>query len=146
MKELRQRRIELGMSFNDFDTVWMLEKNIKRRKIENFELQSLRNVVKEGGPNIVSNFKKKFKEIKIEGKRKSYTSSMYTEKLPSTHYTEAEHKEIEALYMGTESQSRKRFQRNISLSQQRGQSQDRRQRSLFRKRYNDYNRNSQDKR
>ena len=70
MKELRQRRIELEMSFDDFDSVWMLEKMRKRRKMENFEIQSLRNVVKEGGPNVVSNFEKKFKEIKVEGKRK----------------------------------------------------------------------------
>ena len=58
---------------------------------------------------------------------------MYTERLPATHYTEAEHKEIEALYMGTESESRKKFQRNRSFSQQRGQSQDRRQRSFLQK-------------
>ena len=64
IKELRQRRIELGMSFNEFDTVWMLEKMRKRRKIENFELQSLRNVVKEGGRDIFSNFEKKFKETR----------------------------------------------------------------------------------
>ena len=70
----------------------ILEKTRKRRRIENFELQSLRNVVKEGGPNIVSNFEKKFKEIKIEGKRKSHASTMYTERLPATHY--AEQKEI----------------------------------------------------
>ena len=95
------------MSFEEFDAVWMLEKIRKRRKMENFELQSLRNVVKEGGVNVVSNFEKKFKEIKIEGKRKSHTSTMYTKQLPATHYTEAEHKEIEALYMGTESESRK---------------------------------------
>ena len=94
--------------------------------MENFEIHALRNVVKESGPNVVYNFEKKFKEIKIEGKRTSHASTMYTEQLPATHYTEAEHKEIEALYMGTESQSRKRFQRNRSFSQQRGQSQDRR--------------------
>ena len=97
MKELRQGRIELERTFDEFDTLWMLEKMRKRRKIENFELQSQRNVVKEGGPNIVSNFEKKFKEIKIEGKRMSHTSWMYTERLPATHYIEAEQKEIEAL-------------------------------------------------
>ena len=109
MKELRQRRLELQMSFDEFDAVWMLEKMRKRRKMENFELQSLRNVVKEFGVNVVSNLEKKFKEIKIEGKRKSHASAMYTEQLPATHYTEAEHKEIEALYMGTVYESRKRF-------------------------------------
>ena len=123
----------------------MLEKMRKRRRIENFELQSLRNLVKEGGPNVVSNFENKFKEIKIEGKRKSYHTSMYTEKLPSTHYTEAERKDIETLYMGQESISIKRFHRSISWSQQRGQSQDRRQRSSSRNGYND-SRSNQDQR
>ena len=78
------------MSFDEFDSVWMLEKMRKRRKMENFQLQSLRNVVKEGGENVVENFEKKFKEIKIEGKRKVSSSAMYTEHLPRTHYTEAE--------------------------------------------------------
>ena len=96
----------------------------KRRKIENIELQSLQNVVKEGGPNVVTNFEKKFKDIKIEGKRKVHNSSLYTEKLPSIHYTEAEHEEIETLYMGKESLSRLRHQRSRSWSQQRGQSQE----------------------
>ena len=52
----------------------------------------------------VENFEKKFKEIRVEGKRKSLTSSstMFTETLPATHYTEAEQREIEAMYMGTE--------------------------------------------
>ena len=101
----------------------------KRRKMENFEFQSLRNVVKEGGPNVVDNFKKKFKEIKIEGKRKAVSSSaMYTKQLPRTHYTEAE---IEAMYMGKDSEARKRLQRNNSFSRQR-QSFDWRQISLSR--------------
>ena len=90
MKELRQRRIELKMSFDEFDSVWMLEKMRKRRKMENFEIQFLRTVVKEGGANVVENFEKKFKEIKIECKRKVLSSIMYTENLPRTHYTEAE--------------------------------------------------------
>lgn len=105
--------------------------------MESFEIQALRNMVKKNGPDVVANFEKKFKEIKVEGKRKSHASIMYTEQLLSTYYTEAEHKEIEALYTGTESESRKRFQRNRSFSQQRGQSQDRRQISFSRNRYDD---------
>ena len=65
------------MSFEEFDAVWRLEKMRKRRKMEGFELQFLHNVVKESGPNFVTNFEKKFKEIKIEGKRKDYNSSLY---------------------------------------------------------------------
>ena len=55
---------------------------------------------------MVTNFKKEFKEIKIEVKRKSHASAIYAEKLPATHYTETEQEEIEALFMGTESQLR----------------------------------------
>ena len=105
----------------------MLEKMKKRRKIENFEIQALRSVVKEGSPNVIDNFKKKFKEIRIEGKRIAVSSStMFSEQLPRTHYIEAE---IEAIYMGTESEARKRFQRNNSFNR-RGQSFDGRQWSL----------------
>ena len=55
------------------------------------------------------------------------SSTMFSEKLPSKHYTEAE---LEAMYMGTEYETRKRFQRNNSFNQRR-QSFNGRQRSLF---------------
>ena len=99
----------------------------KRRKISKLVYQSLRNVVKEGGPDVIHKFKQKFKEIRIEGNRKAVSSTMFSEKLLSTLYTEAE---PEAMYMGTESQARKRFQRNNSFNRKR-QSFYGRQRSLF---------------
>ena len=55
--------------------------------------------------------------------------------LPSTYYTEAEQREIEAMYMGTESEARKRFNKACSQSQTRAQSQDGRARSFSRSRY-----------
>lgn len=61
----------------------------------------------------MENFEKKLKEIKIEGKRKVSSSAMYTEHLPRTHYTEVE---IEAMYMGKDSEARKRLQRNNSVN------------------------------
>ena len=92
-------------------------KDEKKRKMDNLEIQSLRNVVKEGGPDVVDNFKEKFKEIKIEGKRKAVSSSaMYTKQPPRTHYTEAE---IKAMYMGKDSETRKRLQRNDPFSRKR---------------------------
>ena len=63
IKELRQRRVELKMIFDEFHSVWMLEKMKKQRKMENFEIQALRNVFKEGDPDVVENFEKKFKEF-----------------------------------------------------------------------------------
>ena len=80
-------------------------------------MQALRNMVKECGPEVIEKFEKKFKEIRIEGKRKAVSSStMFTETLPSMYYMEAK---IEAMYMGTESEARKRFQRNNSFNQRR---------------------------
>ena len=116
MSELRQRRVDLRMTFDEFHSVWMLQKLKKRRKMENFELQALREVVKENSEDVVQNFEQKFKEIRVEGKRKSLnaSSTLYADKLPPAYYTEAEKKDIEAMYMGTESEARKRF--NVSRS------------------------------
>ena len=41
MSELRKRRVDLEISFDEFHTVWMLQKLKKRKIMENFELQSL---------------------------------------------------------------------------------------------------------
>ena len=116
----------------------MLQKLKKIRKMESFELQALREVVKENGQTVVQNFERKFKEIRVEGKRKSLKESttLYTEKPPPTYYTEAEQEHIEAMYMGTESEARKRFNNSRSRSQTRNQSQNERARSYSQSRYN----------
>ena len=49
MSELRKRREDIEITFDEFHTVWMLQKLKKRKIIENFELQSLREVVKANG-------------------------------------------------------------------------------------------------
>ena len=119
MSELRQRRVELDKKFDEFHTVWILQKLKKRRKMESFELQALREVAKENGQNVVQNFERKFKEIWVEGKRKSMKESttLYTEKPLTPYYTEAEQEQIEAMYMGNESEARKRFNNSRSRSQ-----------------------------
>ena len=83
----------------------------KRRKMESFELQALREVVKKNGQAVVQNFERKFKEIWVEGKRKSLKEStaLNIERPLPTYYTQAEKEHIEAMYMGTESEARKRF-------------------------------------
>ena len=106
--------------------------------MDNFKIKALREIVKENKEDVVERSKNKFKEIRVEEKRKSYNSSstMFTESLPSTYFTEAEQKEIEAKYIGTESKARKRSQGTRSFSQQRVQSQDRRQEYFSRPKYN----------
>ena len=69
MSELRKRRLDLKISFDEFHTVWMLLKLKKRKKMENYEIQTLREVVETNGPEVVKNFEKKFKQIRVEDKR-----------------------------------------------------------------------------
>ena len=103
---------------DEFYSAWMIGKMKKWKKMEGFEIQALRDVVKKGGPEVIEKFEKKFKEVRIEGKRKYVSSStMFTETLPSTYYMEAEQTEIETMYMGAESEVRKRFQRSNSFNQ-----------------------------
>ena len=95
--------------------------------MDNYEFQALRDVLKEGGEDVVKILEKRFKNVKVEGKRKNIPAVLYSESdrdhLPETQYKETE---LEALYMGTQSEARKQFQRNGSY--QRRQSFDRQQR------------------
>ena len=109
MQELNQRRKDLKITFEEFISVWMLGKIKRIKKMESFEIQAFRDVVKAGGEKVIENLEEKFIEVQVEGKRKSPSSAMFTECLPVTHYTEKEHEEIEAMYMGKESLPRKRF-------------------------------------
>ena len=89
MEEINKRREELKVTEKEWFSVWMLGKVKKRKRMEAFQYQALREVVKEGGDNVMKNFGAKYKEIKIEGSRKRVA---------------------ETLYMGMESDARKRFQ------------------------------------
>ena len=138
MKESSQRQKELKITQDEWLAVWMLGRVQKRKRIDGHEFQSLRDVVKKGGDNVLKNFEEKFKEVRVEGKRVKSSSIHYTEVAPdssSIHYTEVApedlskytREELETLYMGTSSEARRRFQRNGSF--QRRQSFDRRRSS-----------------
>ena len=47
----------------------------KRKKIDKFVYQALRNIVKDGGVDVLQNFEKKFKEMRVEGCRKDASSA-----------------------------------------------------------------------
>ena len=101
MKEINQRRKELKITDNEWTSTWMLRRIKKQKIMETFDYQVFRNVVKEGGENVVENFEEKYKELKIEGKRKRVRETVYTEL------------ENEMYYMGSESKARKRYQKSI---------------------------------
>ena len=133
MRELNQRQRELKMTEDEWVAVWMLSIMKKRKRLDKFVYQSLRDVIKVGGDNVVKNFEEKFKELRVEGHRKESNSSasvMFTEENEYFDEKEIEDEEIydddqeeslaedeekETYFMGTQRQARKRF--NINRSQ-----------------------------
>ena len=89
IEELDLREKQLDISHEELKTVWILQKARKRKSIEVFLYQQLRDFVKVGGEDVVKNFGAKFRELKIEGSRK---------------------KSIKNLFMGTGSGARRNFQ------------------------------------
>ena len=57
MKELRQRKKELKVTDNKWDAVWMLTIIKKRKKIDKYIFQALRDIVKQGGDDVIKSLK-----------------------------------------------------------------------------------------
>ena len=76
MKEINQRRKGLKMTEDEWFALWMFENIKKRWRIKKFEYQELRNVVKEGGNDVLEKFEVKFKDMKDEGHRRGVPSVM----------------------------------------------------------------------
>ena len=90
----------------------MLSKVQKRKKIDSHDLQSLRNVVKKGEETVIKDFKDKFQEVIVEGKRKKTSVVNYTE------LSYGSKGELETLCMGTLGEAWKQFQRSRSFSRE----------------------------
>ena len=76
LKELNQRRKELKITEEEWVAVWMLNVIKKKKRLDKFVYQSLKDVVKAGGDNVVKNFKEKFKELWVEGHQKESNYSI----------------------------------------------------------------------
>ena len=63
IKELNQRRQELKITYNEFFLVWMLGKIKRQKKMEGFEIQTLRDVIKVGGEEVLEKLEEKFIEV-----------------------------------------------------------------------------------
>ena len=63
MRELNQRRKELKITYDECFSVWMLGKIKRRKKMEGFEIQALRDVVKAGGEEVLEKLEEKFIEV-----------------------------------------------------------------------------------
>ena len=78
MKGIGISKQELKVTDQELMTLWMLKMVKKRKKVEPFEHQILREVIKkEEGGNMANSFEDKYKELKIEGKREKTLDAHY---------------------------------------------------------------------
>merc|ERR1711895_164826 len=88
MERLQTRKETHKVKDKEWFSTWMMVQTRKRKGIESFQLQGLRDVVKKGGEEVMKEFREKYRELKIESNRGKVT---------------------ESYYMGHESVSRQRF-------------------------------------
>ena len=107
MEKFIARKEEKKVKDKEWNSIWMMVETKKRKGIENYQLQELRNVVKKNGDNVMKDFRDKYRELKIESNRG---------------------KPAETFYMGKQSLSRQRYhnQRTRRDSQGRDYYQERR--------------------
>merc|ERR1712240_134920 len=69
LDKLVLRKKELKVSEDEWFSIWMLEELKKRKGMDTFQYQSLRNVIKKGGDDLTMRFGDRFRELKVEGIR-----------------------------------------------------------------------------
>ena len=81
MEEIMARKKEYRMTENEMFSTWMYNETSKRKGIEAFQIQQLREVVEKGGADILTNFRDKYKALRIDGERKEVVDTYYMEKM-----------------------------------------------------------------
>ena len=109
MERLYDRKQEKEIEDKEWFAVWMMIQTRNRKGIESHELTQIRDIVKKNEDDVMKEFRNKYRELKIEPNRG---------------------KVKEALYMGNQSESRKRFhdKRQRTQSRDRGYYQDKKRR------------------
>merc|ERR1712002_1276195 len=88
MEKLKLKKDRLRISDIEWFSMFMMIQTKKRKGVEGHQIQSLREIVKKGGDEVIEQFREKYKEMRIETNRGKVS---------------------EAYYMGHESRSRQRF-------------------------------------
>ena len=95
MERMYSRMEEKKVEKREWFSVWMMMQTEKRKGMEKFELQDLRNIVKQGGQEVMPDLRKKFREMKVESNRGKVTDSYYMghESIPRQRYQEQRRRE-----------------------------------------------------
>ena len=99
MLEFQRRKEELRIGEKEWHAVWMLMKVQKRKEMEDFQYQTLRDVLMGEGDRL-KEFADKYREVKVQTSRKMTVNAQYA--------TAKGTGEMNTRFMGTESRSRRR--------------------------------------
>ena len=77
MEEIMARKKEYGMTENKMFSTWMYNETSKRKGMEAFQMQQLREVVEKGGDEVLTNLRDKYKALRIDGERKETVDLYY---------------------------------------------------------------------
>ena len=77
MERLYARKEENKVKDKEWFSIWMMMETKKRKGIEKFQLQELRNVVKKGGEDVMKDFRQKYRALKIVKRRKNEGIILY---------------------------------------------------------------------
>merc|ERR1712112_738576 len=88
MEKLKMKKDRLRISETEWFAMFMMIQTWERKGVEGHQIQSLKDIVKKGGEEVIEQFRGKFKEMRIESNRGKVS---------------------EAYYMGHESRSRQRY-------------------------------------
>ena len=76
MEEIQMRKEELKVVDKEWVSVWMLKKVQKRRGMEHFQYQTLKDVLKVEGDRI-KEFVTKYQEVKVQTSRQKVFNTQY---------------------------------------------------------------------
>ncbi len=77
MEKMIARKEEKKVTMREWDAIWMMIGAKKRKGIENYQLLELRKVVKENKETVQSDFREKYRELKVESNRGETAKTYY---------------------------------------------------------------------
>ena len=76
MEELELRKNELKFSEKEWFSTLILTEMRKRKGMQTFQLQTLRNLIKEGGDEVIKKFGEKYRELRVEPNRNNIVEAL----------------------------------------------------------------------
>merc|ERR1712002_1281304 len=77
MEKLKTKKDRLRISDTEWFSLFMMVQTKKRKGVESHQIQSLREIVKKGGDEVIEQFREKYKEMRIESNRGKVSEAYY---------------------------------------------------------------------